>query len=153
MQSPLVYPGLHPLSQTPLCLWHEVSFRQWPLQLLIQSYPKVPSSHSKSVCFYKYLMTHGRFSKNNNSLVQHILNPCSNVTKREKSKCVLQKKKLKKEFTFIAQQSCPSSITSTVTLTSHVVTDGTVSTMSFTLLRAVGTERTISAFCFRTKTL
>lgn len=90
MQSPLVYPGLHPLSQTPLCLWHEVSFRQWPLHLLIQSYPKVPSSHSKSVYFYKYLMTHCRFSKNN-SLVQHILNPCWNVTKRQKSKCVFQK--------------------------------------------------------------
>lgn len=34
-----VYPGLHPLSHRPVCLLHGVLFRQWPLQLLVQSYP------------------------------------------------------------------------------------------------------------------
>lgn len=34
-----VYPGLHPLSHWPVCLLHGVLFRQWPLQLLAQSYP------------------------------------------------------------------------------------------------------------------
>lgn len=34
-----VYPGLHPLSHWPVCLLHGELFRQWPLQLLAQSYP------------------------------------------------------------------------------------------------------------------
>lgn len=54
LQSPLVYPGLHPLSHCPVCLLHEVLFRQCPLQLLTQLYPKVPKSHSKSYCEEKW---------------------------------------------------------------------------------------------------
>lgn len=73
------------------------------------------------------------------------------MSQRAKKVNASYKKMLKKEFTFIAQQPCPSSITSTVTLTSHVVTYSTVFTMSSTVMRAVVTERTISAFCFSDK--
>lgn len=46
LQALSVYPGLHPLSQCPVRLLHEKLFRQWPLQLLEQLYPYVPSTHA-----------------------------------------------------------------------------------------------------------
>lgn len=46
---------------------------------------------------------------------------------------------LKINITFITHQSCPSSITSSVTLTIHVIAGCSISTMSFTLLTTVDT--------------
>lgn len=39
LQSLLSYPGVHPISQWPVCLLHGELFRQWPLQLWTQLYP------------------------------------------------------------------------------------------------------------------
>lgn len=50
-----IYPGLHPLSQFPVCLLHGELFRQWPVQLLTQLYPYIPSSHSVTVK-YRYTL-------------------------------------------------------------------------------------------------
>lgn len=46
LQFLVVYPGLHPFSHSPDCLLHGEVFRQWPLQLLTQLYPYLPSLHS-----------------------------------------------------------------------------------------------------------
>lgn len=46
LQSLSVYPGLHPPSQCPVVLLQGSSFKQLALQLPLQSYPNVPSTHS-----------------------------------------------------------------------------------------------------------
>lgn len=49
-------------------------------------------------------------------------------------------------ITFITHISCPASITSLVTQTSHVITDDTVSAMSCTLLTTVKTVPSFFTF-------
>lgn len=48
--------------------------------------------------------------------------------------------------TFVTQRSCPSSIAPSVTVTSHVITGHTVSTVSYTLLTTVYTVPTFCTF-------
>lgn len=63
-------------------------------------------------------------------------------------KHVLCKKKFSKitSITFITKSSCPSSVTSFVTLTSHVITYSVVSTLSYALLRAIHSIPPFSTF-------
>ena len=49
LHNALVYPGLHPMSQCPVCLLQGESLRQLPLQLWTQSLPYVPNTHSTTM--------------------------------------------------------------------------------------------------------
>lgn len=49
-------------------------------------------------------------------------------------------------FTSFTYVSCPTSITSFVTLTSHMITDDTVFTMSYTLLATIDTVPSLCTF-------
>lgn len=55
VQSALVYPGLHPLLQCPVCLLHGKSLKQLPLQLWTQLNPKLPSSQSVTDNINKFI--------------------------------------------------------------------------------------------------
>lgn len=61
------------------------------------------------------------------------------------------KKNPRSSLTFITHISCPSSITSFVTPTSHVITDGIVFTVSFTPLNTTNTVQPQCTFWLKIK--
>lgn len=58
----------------------------------------------------------------------------------------IRKMLTKAKLTFVTKIACPSGITATVTLTSHVITDYVISAMSSTLLATVDAVPSLYTF-------